>query len=302
MSRKFGFTSGLIVILHGGAGPQDPSAHGIAKANSALVKLAHRAKKRLLAGMDGLEVATDCIKQMENDPQFNAGIGSVLQSDGVPRLSASIMDGSKQSFSGVIAAMYVANPSILALHLQKKRAKVLTNPGTELLARELKLEIHTNLTAKRSLHWLQEMDKQHYPDNYKNCDTVGCVIRDFAGKLYAASSTGGRGHEYPGRVSDNATCAGNYASKFAAITATGKGEQIVDDGVALRIETRVRDGMTLQEASELTFKEAIKRKRRYGWIGVDKHGNWAVYHTTKYMPYVVCGENKILEVFHAPRR
>jgi isoaspartyl peptidase/L-asparaginase-like protein (Ntn-hydrolase superfamily) len=34
-----------------------------------------------------MEVASDCIKQMENDPQFNAGIGSVLQSDGLPRLS-----------------------------------------------------------------------------------------------------------------------------------------------------------------------------------------------------------------------
>ncbi len=297
MGRKFGYSSGVIIVLHGGAGPQDPSAAGIAKANSSLVKIANKLKKRLLAGIDGLEVAADCIKQMENDPQFNAGIGSVLQSDGLPRLSASIMDGSRQSFSGVISAMYIPNPSILALQLQKRRAKVLTSPGTELLARELKLPIHTNLTEKRSKRWLQELDKKHYPASYENCDTVGCVIRDQFGKLYAASSTGGRGHEYPGRVGDNATVAGNYASKFAAITATGKGEQIVDDGVALRIETRVRDGQTLQAASDLAFKEAIKRKRHYGWIAVDKHGNWAVFHTTKYMPYVVCGENRILDAF-----
>ena len=66
-----------------------------------------------------------------------------------------LWDGNRQSFSGVISAMYIPNPSILALQLQKRRAKVLTNPGTELLARELKLPIHTNLTEKRSKNWLQ---------------------------------------------------------------------------------------------------------------------------------------------------
>ena len=297
MGRKFGYSSGIIIALHGGAGPQDPSVKGIEKANNALIKIANKGKKRLLAGIDGLEVASACIKHMENDPQFNAGIGSALQSDGLPRLSAAIMDGGRQSFSGVIAAMYIPNPSILALQLQKRRIKVLTNPGTELLARELKLPIHTNLTEKRSKRWLEAMDKQHYPASYENCDTVGCIIRDQFGRLYAASSTGGIGNEYPGRVGDTGTIAGNYASKFAAITVTGRGEQIVDDGVAIRIETRVRDGKTLQEASELTFKEAIKRKRHYGWIAVDKHGNWSVFHTTKNMPYVICGETKILDVF-----
>jgi L-asparaginase len=297
VGKKFGRSQGILIILHGGAGPQDPSVGGINKANNSLIRIATKVRKRLLAGIDGLEVAADCIKQMENDPQFNAGIGSALQSDGLPRLAASLMDGHRQSFSGVIAATYIPNPSILALQLQKRRAKVLTNPGTELLARELKLPIHTNLTEKRSKNWLQTLDKKHYPASYENCDTVGCVIRDQLGRLYAASSTGGRGHEYPGRVGDTSTVAGNYASKYVAIAVTGKGEQIVDDGVALRIETRVRDGMTLKEASELTFKEAIKRKRRYGWIAIDKHGNWAISHTTQRMPYVVCGESKIMDVF-----
>ena len=96
MGKKFGYSSGLLIALHGGAGPQDPSSEGINseginKANNALIRIATKVRKRLLAGIDGLEVAADCIKQMENDPQFNAGIGSVLQSDGLPRLAASIM-------------------------------------------------------------------------------------------------------------------------------------------------------------------------------------------------------------------
>ena len=51
--------------------------------------------------------------------------------------------------------------------------------------------------------------------------------------LAAGTSTGGRGFEYPG-VTDSATVAGNYASRFAAISATGIGEEIVDDALAAR--------------------------------------------------------------------
>ena len=65
---------------------------------------------------------------LENDERFNAGIGSALQSDGLPRLTSSIMDGSKQNISGVISVPYLSNPSKLAEKLQKRNAKILTSP------------------------------------------------------------------------------------------------------------------------------------------------------------------------------
>ena len=55
--------------------------------------------------------------------RFNAGIGSALQSDGLPRLTSSIMDGSKQNISGVISVPYLSNPSKLAEKLQKGMPK-----------------------------------------------------------------------------------------------------------------------------------------------------------------------------------
>ena len=183
---------------------------------------------------------------------------------------------------------------MLAQKLQSRRAKVLTPPGTELLARELAIPIHSNLTEKRSKKWLNKMDQENYPSKYYDCDTVGCVIRDSKGKLIAASSTGGRGHEYPGRVGDTATVSGNYASKYAAIAVTGHGEQITDDALAARLETRIRDGMSVQAASELCILEGTKRKRRYGWISANKDGHWGVVHLTSFMPYVVLGESSIL--------
>lgn len=295
--KHYGQNDGVVIIMHGGAGPQDPSREGIDKANKSLLSISRKAYKSLMDGVKADIVITECIKSLEKDPQFNAGLGSALQADGLARLSASLMDGRKQSFSGVISASYISHPSLLTLELQKRNARVISPPGVELLARELGMPVGTNLTEKRSKRWLKSMEKINYPSSYDDCDTVGCVIRDIDGNLFAASSTGGRGHEYPGRVGDTPTIAGNYASKYCAVVATGKGEQITDDGLSIRIETRVRDGMSLEEASEMCFSEAKKRKRRYGWIGVDGDGSWTVSHLTSFMPYVVFANNKCISKF-----
>lgn len=295
MKQFYGIEKDFLILIHGGAGPQDPSKQGIYDATRSLKKIAKSTLKLLKGGESLLNAASHCMFLLENDIQFNAGIGSALQSDGVPRLSASIMNGVKQSFSGVISATYIPNPSILAKKLQTRRAKVLTTPGTELLARELSIPIHSNLTESRSKNWLMQMEKENYPSKYYDCDTVGCIIKDPKGKLVAASSTGGTGNEYPGRVGDTATVAGNYASKFAAIAVTGKGEQITDDAVAARLETRIRDGMTLEDASHKSIKEALAKKRRYGWIVVDHIGNWGVAHITDFMPFVVYNSKKLIK-------
>src|SRR5690606_19607329 len=85
--------------------------------------------------------------------------------------------------------------------------------------------------------------------------TVGAVAAGSEGELWACTSTGGRGHESVGRVSDSPTPAGNYACPRVAISATGFGEQILDLNVCGRIATRVLDGATLEEALARTFDE-----------------------------------------------
>jgi L-asparaginase len=45
-------------------------------------------------------------------------------------------------------------------------------------------------------------------------------------KIAAATSTGGKGFEVPGRISDSATVAGNYANPFCGVSLTGVGERI----------------------------------------------------------------------------
>ena len=281
MSILNGKAQGITVLLHGGAGGQDPKTlTALATATAALQRIAQQAIAKLLTGADALDVVVFCLQFMEDDPQFNAGLGSALQADGVPRLTAAIMNGATQTFSGVIGATNIGHPSVLARHLQNASSRVLSSPGVEHLARELKQPVVSLLTHERLQRWVEKAGESC-------CDTVGCLIVSATGQLVAGTSTGGRGFEMPGRVSDSATVAGTYCSSAAAISATGIGEQIVDDAVAARIETRRRDGLPLAKASQKTYEEAMSRGRSYGWIAADGEGHWSVAYTTPAMSYVV---------------
>lgn len=256
----------------------DPSHKWVATATDAIIQLM-RKHKDLLSRPDPLDIVTACLGSMELDPLFNAGLGSALQKDGKARLSAAVMSAKSGTFSGVISATDIRHPSMLAQHLQTSPSRVLTNPGTELLARALALPVGEVQTQKRTEQWLTKLKDHH------RWDTVGVVVK--ADHLAAGTSTGGRGFETPGRVSDSATVAGNYATSHCAVSATGWGEQIVDDGFCVRLETRVRDGMGLREAAEKSYEEALEQGREYGFIALDGRGHYAVATTTSAMTFAI---------------
>ena len=297
MNKFFSKSKLPLVLIHGGASPIDPKGIALTKAVASIENMASICMNELKSGKSAIKVVVQCLEMLENDEQFNAGIGSALQSDGIPRLTSSIMNGHKQNLSGVISVPYVSNPSKLAEKLQNRNAKILASPGAELLAREMKLPVASNLTEDRSKKWLYNLHKDNYHSVVEH-ETVGCVIIDNKGRLASGSSTGGVGNEYPGRVSDSGTVAGNYASKFAAITVTGIGEQITNDAVASKTETRIRDGMSLADAFTKTFVEAKKRKHSYGYIGIDSGCNYGIAYTTNTMPYVVYGANGVLAKYN----
>jgi len=125
--------------------------------------------------------------------------------------------------------------------------------------------------------------------------TVGCVALDLYGNIAAATSTGGKGFEIPGRVSDSATTAGNYANGFAGVSCTGVGEDIVSGAVASTIVTRVTDGMPIALAAEKTLDELKPFDGFAGIIGISVSGE--IYHadTHPYMVWALCDEE--VEVF-----
>jgi L-asparaginase len=286
MQLLSGTSQGPVLIVHGGAPSRMPEPEKVLAAAGALQEIAgdcfQELKHRSLC-----EVVVCALRALEDDPQFNAGWGAAIQSDGEIRVSAAVMDGARQSFSGVINALYVKHPSLIALSLQGRGSRVISQPGTQTLAKELNLPEQSLATEEQLEAWRRRKEVGGF-------DTVGCVVRNALGQLAAGTSTGGRSFEFPGRVSDSATVAGNYASEVVAVSATGIGEEIVDDALAARLETRCRDGLPLEQAARRCFDEAVARGRTYGWIALHRNGDWVSAHTTPTMSFCVRSEQGTL--------
>jgi L-asparaginase len=273
------------LIIHGGAGSSLHGKGGVESVRRSLYNIIESVYSILLAGASASEAVVCGCQLLEDDPRFNAGTGSVLQSDGQIRMSASLMDGTSQSFSGVINVSRVKNPIDLALFLQTSPDRVLSDFGSAELARELQIPSYNGLTDLRLQEWIQERQENFTktmagvvaePElaevSNARRGTIGVVVLDARGNLAVGTSTGGKGFERIGRVSDSAMPAGNYATKYAAVSCTGIGEDIIDECLAPRIVVRVSDGMSLQDAMQRSFAEAQENKRDFGAIALDASG------------------------------
>lgn len=278
------------IIIHGGFFSESDQSHEVktAKQNS-LINIAHKAFEYLKSN-SAFDTVAYAVSLLEDDDLYNAGIGSQIQSDGVIRMSAAIMDGETQKLSGVINIQEVKNPVFVAKELMKEDDRVLGGSGAKNYATEHGFENFSTEIPQR---------RKEYEAKLENGGkgTVGCVAIDKDGKLAVATSTGGKGFEIPGRISDSATVAGNYANSFCAVSCTGVGEDIVSNATATKIVTRVTDGMTIEEAFTKTFDELKTIDGFAGAIAIDKNGN--IYHQDSYPTMVFAsfdGEN--FEVFN----
>jgi L-asparaginase len=175
----------------------------------------------------------------------------------------------------------VKNPIYLAQALQNSDDRVLSDYGSIELIRELGTPLYNPLTDRRLEEWLEER-KTNFSRKMADVamGTIGVVALDRNGRLCAGTSTGGRGFERIGRVSDSAMPAGNYATAEAAVSCTGVGEDIIDECLAAKIAIRVTDGMSLQAAVDKSFAEGENRKRDFGAICLDANGAIAWGKTT----------------------
>ncbi|MEC4983742.1 MAG: isoaspartyl peptidase/L-asparaginase [Oscillatoria sp. PMC 1068.18] len=270
------------LIIHGGAGSSLKGKGGLIEVRQSLHGIVAETYALLLDNASATEAVVKGCQLLEDEPRFNAGTGSVLQSDGQIRMSASLMDGTSQSFSGTINVSRIKNPIALAKFLQSQSDRVLSDYGAVELTRELQIPYHNPLTDLRLNEWLAERE-----DNFSKSmagviaeseagrGTIGVVALDRQGNLAAGTSTGGKGFERIGRVSDSAMPAGNYATKQAAISCTGIGEDIIDECLAAKIVVRVTDGLSLKAAMERSFQEAKANQRDFGAIGISATGDLA---------------------------
>lgn len=257
------------IIIHGGFFSESSTNNEtkIAK-QKALLKIVKDSYSYLKIH-SAVETAVFAVSLLEDDELFNAGIGSQIQSDGKIRMSASLMDGTSQKFSGVINIEEVKNPIQVAHLLMDVDDRVLGGEGATNYARSNGFEKFSTEIPQR---------KAEYEEKVKSNGqgTVGCVVLDKEGKLAAATSTGGKGFEIVGRISDSATVAGNYVNEFCGVSLTGVGEDIVSNATAAKIVTRVTDGFSIEKAFEKTFLELKPYDGFAGAIGIDNKGT--IFH------------------------
>jgi len=124
------------IIIHGGFFSESSQSDEVKKAKQNALQRIIKNSFEFLKDNDATSTVIHAIEQLENDPLFNAGIGSQLQSDGKIRMSASIMNGNTKRFSGVINIENIQNPIKVASELMNEEDRVLGGDGANLYAKK----------------------------------------------------------------------------------------------------------------------------------------------------------------------
>jgi L-asparaginase len=277
------------IIIHGGFFSESSTNSETKIAKQVALEQIIRKSYSFLQTNSAVDSVVYAVSLLEDDALFNAGKGSQIQSDGQIRMSASIMDGETQKFSGVINIQNVKNPVQVAQLLMQEDDRVLGGEGATSFARYRGFtKFSTEIPQRRSEFEAKQKSL--------GLGTVGCVALDADGKIAVATSTGGKGFELVGRISDSATVAGNYANQFCGVSLTGVGEDIVSNATAAKIVTRVTDGFSLQDAFKKTFDELLPYDGFAGAIAIDHQGN--VYHQDSHPTMVFASyDGTMLQVF-----
>jgi len=289
-----------VIVVHGGAGAWETERW---KSGLAGVKKAARTGFKVLktgeSALDAVEAAVMC---MEDNPIFNAGLGSTLALDKRIEMEASIMDGRTLNAGAVGLLKDIKNPVHLARIVMEKTDHVfLVADGAEKLADLYGLEKRNPLTELRLRYWreltqklkngemeslpkLTELLKSH--PNLFETDTVGAVALDKNGDTAAATSTGGRALKLPGRIGDSPLIGcGTYADNEAgACSTTGIGEVAVRLVLAKGACDLMRTGQSAQQAAENSIRlvnHRIRLKSSMGLIAVDTQSRVGAAHNTQ---------------------
>ncbi len=277
------------LIIHGGFFSESNTSLDVKVAKQNALKNIVADSYEYLKTHTALETVVYAVALLEDNDLFNAGLGSQIQSDGKIRMSASLMDGSTKKFSGVINIQNIKNPILLSQILMQEEDRVLGAEGANKYAAEKNIPFYNPELPQRRVEYEAKLKS-------KGLGTVGCVALDENGKIAAATSTGGKGFELVGRISDSATTAGNYANNYAGVSCTGVGEDIVSASLATKIVTRITDGFSIEKAFDKTFFEMKEYDGFAGAIAIDKDGNLYHQDSHPYMVWASCDEG-IVEFF-----
>jgi beta-aspartyl-peptidase (threonine type) len=239
------------LAVHGGAGPRRDSPGRSAAQADGLRRALAAGEAVLAAGGPALDAVCAAVVVLEDDEAFNAGRGAALTVDGTAELDACVCDGATGRAGAVAASRFARHPVLAARAVMERTPHVLlAGPGPDWLdavglervdpswfvtpARLAALRTGaSDPTAPALASGLTEPRVGH--------GTVGAVARDAAGRLAAATSTGGVTGQWAGRIGDTPVVgAGTWADERVAVSGTGIGEYFLRAALAHDVAARVR--------------------------------------------------------------
>ncbi|XP_038593213.1 isoaspartyl peptidase/L-asparaginase [Micropterus salmoides] len=270
-----------VLVVHGGAGhiPKERSE----KSTSGVCSAARAGYVILQGGGSSMDAVVEAVTQLENNPAFNAGCGSVLNIKGEVEMDAIVMDGKTLGSGAVSAVRNIANPIQLArLVMDKTTHACLTAEGASQFARAMgvpEVPQESLITEYSRMRWKKNLapDANPVECHMGKMGTVGAVAVDSEGNIACATSTGGMLNKMEGRVGDTPCigCGGYADNKIGAVSTTGHGEAIMKVTLARLILFHMEQGQSVKAANE---KALAYMKSRVGGMGgvvtVDPQGHW----------------------------
>lgn len=262
------------LALHGGAGAIP--ARSYRRQEEHMAALLERGAAMLTAGASALDVVTAMAAELEACGLHVAGRGAAPNKDGDVELDASIMDGATRAAGAVAALRNFVSPVQVARAVMERTPHVLlVGEGAAKFAAEHGFE---RVADPKAYYRSAESDAH-------GAGTIGAVARDRAGRLAAATSTGGLGGKLPGRVGDTPIIgAGCWADARVAVSCTGLGEYFIRANAAADVSARMAyGGAALDAAAQAAIEDVGKLGGDGGLIAVDAHGHVAAPYNSQGM-------------------
>jgi beta-aspartyl-peptidase (threonine type) len=322
------------IVVHGGAGVIERASltpEVEAQYRAAMQRALTTGGGVLDRGGSSLDAVEAVIREMEDDPLFNAGRGAVFTAEGRNELDASIMDGRTRAAGAVAGLTRTRHPiSAARAVMERSRHVMLIGEGAEAFARSQNLEeVEPSFffTERRWQQLERELRNRNLPIPARpsgappapqswNADgvddhlfgTVGVVALDSHGNIAAGTSTGGTTAKRWGRVGDTPVIgAGTYAQNgVCGVSATGTGEFFIRVGVARAICARMDlGGETAQEAADNVIAEVGATLGNDGAAGdggvivLDGRGAhaWAMNTSGMYRAHQSAGGEPVIQIF-----
>lgn len=306
-----------VIAIHGGAGAisrTQLSAQKELEYVEALSAIVEQAQHMLEEGASALDVVTEAVRQLEECPLFNAGMGSVFTADETHELDACVMDGYSLNAGAVAGVKHLRNPVLAARQVLENSPHVLLiGEGAEAFAQQQGMELVNNafFSTPARLQQLQEakaqgavsLDHDAPLDERSKMGTVGAVALDKHGNLAAATSTGGMTNKLPGRVGDSPLVgAGCYANNAnVAVSCTGTGEVFIRALAAYDIAALMEYGhLSLHDACERVVMEKLPALGGSGGlIAIDSEGNVALPFNSEgmYRAWAYAGDTPTIGIY-----